>query len=167
MSNAAFFYGTLISPDVQCRVLCGSSKKTPASILKLSSLRMRPAILKGHKRHALKDRSYPGIVATGNDQDSVRGILCEGLSPADVKRLDLYEGDEYKRDQVQVDPIDDKDAGSVSCQAYIWIEGNDQLENYDWDEDHFLKVKAASWSEDPEEFSEVDKLDIPQQQQQT
>lgn len=50
-------------------------------------------VVQGHKRYALKDRPYPGIVATGNDQDSVRGIVCEGLSPADVKRLDLYEGD--------------------------------------------------------------------------
>ncbi|KAI7876413.1 hypothetical protein K492DRAFT_172561 [Lichtheimia hyalospora FSU 10163] len=164
MSNAAFFYGTLISSKVQLRVLCGSSDTTPASILKLSSLRMRPAILKGHKRYALKNRPYPGIVATGNDQDSVRGIVCEGLSQADVHRLDLYEGDEYKRDQVQVFAIDEEDDIAISCQAYIWTEGNDQLENYDWDEEHFIKVKAATWLQDPEEFSEVDKLDIPQQQ---
>lgn len=50
-------------------------------------------VVQGHKRYALKNRLYPGIVATGNDQDSVRGILCEGLSPSDVKRLDSYEGD--------------------------------------------------------------------------
>lgn len=65
---------------------------------------------------------------------------------------------------MQVIPIDDKDGIPVPCQAYMWIEGNDQLENYDWDEEHFLKVKAASWLLDDEEFSQVDKLDIPQQQ---
>lgn len=58
-------------------------------------------VVQGHKRYALKDRAYPGIVATGNDQHSVRGILCEGLSPADVKRLDLYEGEVRYRVWIQ------------------------------------------------------------------
>lgn len=47
----------------------------------------------GHKRHALKDRDYPGVVPTGKDSDQVLGMLCEGLTAQDVKRLDAFEGD--------------------------------------------------------------------------
>ncbi|KAI9278621.1 hypothetical protein BDA99DRAFT_492652 [Phascolomyces articulosus] len=172
MSEAAFFYGTLMSPEVRSRVLCGLYATQDSKKTKLATLRLRTAILKGHKRYALKERAYPGVIYTGNEEDQVIGVLCEGLYSEDVKRLDAFEGDEYKRCTVEVTPV--KSDGQtteavVNTQVYIWIEGNDQLKSYDWEFDGFVKDRQEEWLQDRDELKDVDALDhmlATQQQQQ-
>ncbi|KAI9499264.1 putative adipose-regulatory protein-domain-containing protein [Zychaea mexicana] len=170
MSDAAFFYGTLMSPEVRSRVLCGLIATSESRIAKLETLQLRPAILKvkqhfefatkrnsvsrehkrdlcakieepgqGHKRHALKNLEYPGVVYTGRDEDQVRGILCEGLNPQDVKRLDAFEGD----DNFQVVPstpsysdteeqllsgAGDRDEDDLSPTSQELVKGSGELE---------------------------------------
>ncbi|ORY96568.1 Butirosin biosynthesis, BtrG-like protein [Syncephalastrum racemosum] len=158
MSSAAFFYGTLMSPDVHTRVICGLSSSETAKQRKLETLVFRPAILKGHRRYALKGLDYPGVIRTDKEEDQVLGVVCEGLLPGDVKRLDAFEGDEYERRPATVHIADNEDI-QVDCQVYIWTAGNHHLEAHDWELEGFIKSKQALWLNDRCEFYMVDKLD--------
>lgn len=53
----------------------------------------------GHRRFALKNLVYPGVVRTDKPEDQVIGILCEGLNARDIELLDDFEGDVKKSGQ--------------------------------------------------------------------
>lgn len=116
-----FFYGTLVHPAILARMIGHSG----------SNLVVQPAILKGYALHHVKGEDYPGLIPmqdskqifiqnenqikqgfnhSEDDQKStilaVRGMLVEGLSETDVKKLDKFEGDEYIRQSVDVLPDD-------------------------------------------------------------
>ncbi|KAG2223082.1 hypothetical protein INT45_008930 [Circinella minor] len=163
MSEAAFFYGTLMSSDVRSRVLGGLFATNESLSMKLGALRLRTAILKGHRRYALKGREYPGVIYTGQEEDQVKGLLCEGLFSEDVRRLDAFEGDEYKRCNVEVTPLKadgQKEDTTVNTQVYIWTEGNEYLKPYDWEFDTFVKDQQEKWLQDRDQLKDVDELDI-------
>jgi hypothetical protein len=50
-------------------------------------------IIQGHKRFSLTGEDYPAVIQTGDEQDSVKGILCQGLELKDIKALDCFEGE--------------------------------------------------------------------------
>ncbi|KAI8074039.1 Butirosin biosynthesis, BtrG-like protein [Gongronella butleri] len=135
MTEAAFFYGTLMSHVVIGDVLCGKHAPAALKSQKLNNLTLLPATLHRAKRFAVKHASYPGVLPTDDDNDQVLGLVCTGLTPADVRRLDDYEGDEYERKaaQVTVKQGDDNDAKIVNCQVYYWIAGKQHLLEDDWD----------------------------------
>lgn len=83
-----FCYGTLCMADVMRRV-CG---RLPAHM---------PAVLDDYARYALIGRSYPGLCPARGQQ--VEGVLYLGLERSDWRRLDRYEGHEYRRIRVQVE----------------------------------------------------------------
>lgn len=83
-----FCYGTLCVPDVM-RQVCGD---LPTGL---------PAQLSGFTLYSLTGRAYPGL-ARGDGQP-VNGILYLGLSRGQWRRLDRYEGHEYRRVRVQVE----------------------------------------------------------------
>ncbi|KAI9316380.1 putative adipose-regulatory protein-domain-containing protein [Dichotomocladium elegans] len=105
----------------------------------------------------LCSRDYPGIIYTGNEEDHVSGVLCDGLSsPHDIWRLDAFEGDEYERRTVKamvVSGPEDPEASEVDCQAYIWIESDAELKDHDWEIEKFIQMKQATWLCDSKEFS--------------
>jgi len=103
---SAFFYGILLHPEILKRVIKNDG----------SHLKIRPAILLDHTRHKVKRGDYPGMLPYSKsrsmlDHDlepedrSVRGSLVFGLSEADISSLDVFEGDEYVRQKVQVHPL--------------------------------------------------------------
>ncbi|KAI8337204.1 Butirosin biosynthesis, BtrG-like protein [Chlamydoabsidia padenii] len=146
MTEAAFFYGTLMATEIIADVLCGRSAPPAIKVKKLASLKMTLALLKGHRRYAVKHAEYPGILETENPNDQVEGILCEGLTLRDVEALDEYEGDEYERRQVNVIKKQEaagqaeNDGGMVPCQVYLWVADRQQLDDKDWDYDHWRKT---------------------------
>ncbi|KAI9319435.1 hypothetical protein BX666DRAFT_2025730 [Dichotomocladium elegans] len=159
MSAAVFFYGTLMSPEVRNRVIFGSDP----SIKRDRSVQIRPAILKGYKRYSLEHRDYPAIIFTGNAVDQVLGVLCEGLHPKDVARLDKFESYEYARQNVQVIPIAalPSQQVSVECGAYIWIGSHDHLVEKEWLLDDFLGSGIqAKWLEARCESYMIDQLEV-------
>lgn len=83
-----FCYGTLCDPAVMRRV-CG---RLPASL---------PAQLQGFTRYALTGRPYPGL-RRGRGAP-VDGILYTGLARGHLRRLDEFEGHEYRRTRVRVE----------------------------------------------------------------
>lgn len=156
MAHSAFFYGTLMAPQVLKRVI--DHPTMPSATSTLTTL---PAILPNHRRHRVRDADYPAILPTSPVHGhSVRGTFVRGLSDADIWRLDTFEGSEYSRVKVRV-RVQDQDSGEMSldheeAETYVWIAGRSRLEDDEWDFDDFVKDKMWRWAETSDEYREVD-----------
>jgi gamma-glutamylcyclotransferase (GGCT)/AIG2-like uncharacterized protein YtfP len=143
-THTAFFYGTLMAPQVLHRVCHGSLFN---SIHAHHNFKTTPAILPGHRRHRVKNADYPAVLP--NSESTVRGTCVSGLTDADVWRLDLFEGDEYKRVKVRCRLlVDGKDEGGeeVEVETYVWIAGEERLEAKEWDFEEFRREKLKFWA---------------------
>lgn len=79
-----FFYGTLMDAEVRLLVLGPGAARLPE----------RPATLSGHRRVALKGRTYPTVIR--DPRGAVDGVVVKGLGQAEMDRLAEFEGDEYR-----------------------------------------------------------------------
>ncbi|KAI0775282.1 hypothetical protein BD413DRAFT_534727 [Trametes elegans] len=110
MSHSAFFYGTLLHPSILRRVIGHEG----------TQLEICPAILLEHTRHKIRNADYPAVLpystsralfqAAGKPElppaeRTVRGTFVRGLNDRDIALLDLFEGDEYTRENVAVHPL--------------------------------------------------------------
>ena len=137
-----------MAPEVLYRVLFSTTKPQKAQI---DSLKIRPALLNHYIRHRVSKCDYPAIIPdTGNA--CVRGTYVEGLTAAHVRRLDVFEGDQYERVQVQCqillnDTPEENEAleGFVKAQTYVWAVGKDGLEEKEWDFAEFRKERLKWW----------------------
>ncbi|KAF2427551.1 hypothetical protein EJ08DRAFT_575677, partial [Tothia fuscella] len=148
----AFFYGTLMAPRVLHRVCHGPS--VPLSTTSNNTLKARPALLKSYRRHRVKGADYPAIIPA--DGSTVRGTLVTGLTDGDIWRLDIFEGDEYRRAKVKVRVINDEGnvnvepeegqlGEEVEAETYCWIAGKQHLEESEWDFEEFVREKMNRW----------------------
>lgn len=55
----------------------------------------RNACLHGYQRYLVKHETYPGIIPTGKGK--VEGRLVMNLRSRDIRKLDRFEGDYYRR----------------------------------------------------------------------
>ncbi len=83
-----FCYGTLMFPGVMMRV-AGSAGT------------MRAASLPGFGVYRFRGLPYPGLVACPGA--TAHGVLYEGLTTAQLRRLDAYEGALYRRRRVMME----------------------------------------------------------------
>lgn len=69
-------------------------------------------------------------------------------------RLDIFEGDEYERRQVKAhiltttgsdSGIGNVEGEAVECETYVWIAGEDRLEDGEWDFPEFVREKMGRW----------------------
>ena len=103
-THCFFFYGTLIDPDVR-RLVLGAVPK---------GAEIQPAWLPGFTvRYVLRAR-YPAIMR----KPGVRapGLAVSGLSTAQAKLLDRYEGDGYRRETRLVRLSDRR---QIAAQVYL------------------------------------------------
>jgi len=77
-----FAYGTLMWPEVLESVIGRPMTGIPAT-------------LDGYRRVRIKGAHYPAIFSSCDDD--VAGVLYDGLSQADFRKLDRFEGQEYER----------------------------------------------------------------------
>lgn len=103
----------------------------------------------------------------------VRGSLVEGLTQGDVYRLDVFEGEQYVRSEVEVEVLGGevglleaapegagaegkqgkeekegkgaKGRETVMAQTYIWSDPYEDLEDQEWDFEDFKKHKMRRW----------------------
>lgn len=182
---SAFFYGTLLHPQVLKRVLDHDG----------NHLQVAPAILLEYTRHRVRDCDYPAIISSSAsqawfkselsmEQRSVRGTLVTGLSDEDLALIDLFEGEEYNRALVAVHPltactpfmdsldgvatINFQDSASqtqallpaMSAHTYIWANDANSLLPEFWSFDEFVQEKLWRWvgkgSLDNEDYYIVD-----------
>ncbi|KAF1830193.1 hypothetical protein BDW02DRAFT_508173 [Decorospora gaudefroyi] len=162
MSHTIFVYGTLMAPPILHRVLWGPTHTTtqhpPAHA---SPITFRPALLPAHQRHRVKYADYPALIPCPATTSSVRGTLVHGLTDGDIWRLDVFEGNEYRRERVVVQVLRAGDNGNgngegfveagsaseeeIETQAYLWTAGTHRLEAQEWDFDAFVRDKMARW----------------------
>lgn len=157
-------------PAVLHRVCHGTSYPGQASPLSFSH-----AILHKHSRHKVRFYDYPAVIPSSSDSPppssssfssssppSVRGTYVRGLTDEDIRRLDIYEGDEYVRKVVKIQTLaqvgdddaaigivegeeEEEEAEEVETETYLWIAGEDALEESDWDFAEFKRDKLRSW----------------------
>ncbi|KAI0503346.1 AIG2-like family-domain-containing protein [Xylaria bambusicola] len=159
-THAAFFYGTLMAPEVFFTV-CYRSSTVDIAILK-SLHQFQPAILHGHCRRRVTFADYPGVIPDPDHE--VRGMYVTGLTDANMYHLDLFEGSEYDRKTVKARLLttigDDKGNGNVEgeevkCEIYIF---NDpaSLEDREWDFEEFRTQKMKKWTREDYGFDGSD-----------
>ncbi|KAI7285465.1 hypothetical protein KC345_g1692 [Hortaea werneckii] len=170
--RSAFFYGTLMAPQVLHRV-CHGSSSPDNPIYAAHKLQTHPAILHDHRRRRVRSADYPAVLPVPGS--TVRGTYVTGLTDGDIWRLDIFEGSEYRRDKVTVRLL--KEVGdasgtgnvegdAVEAETYIWISDPSDLEEGEWDFRQFQEQKMRFWvgSEGAGEYAEVDEA-VQQQQQ--
>lgn len=145
------------------------------------ALHITPAILPGFQRHRVKGADYPGIIPssvspltnsslsayyasnTTNQtttqtqiESSVLGTLVSNLSSEDVRRLDLFEGNEYEKWVVRVRRVgvagsdgeeegEEGEEGEVQALTYVYTAGMERLESAEWDFETFKRDKLSWW----------------------
>ncbi|KAI0019633.1 AIG2-like family-domain-containing protein [Xylariomycetidae sp. FL0641] len=159
-THAAFFYGTLMAPEVFFTV-CYRFSTEDVSILK-SLHQFQPALLHGYCRRRVKSADYPGITPDAGHE--VRGTYVTGLTDANIYHLDRFEGDEYERKKVKVRLLsktgDDKGRGNVEgdeveCEVYVFLH-SDELEDREWDFEEFRTQKMKRWTREDYGFEDSD-----------
>ncbi|KAK4694839.1 hypothetical protein P7C71_g2806, partial [Lecanoromycetidae sp. Uapishka_2] len=92
----------------------------------------------------------------------VRGTYVQGLTDGDQWRLDVFEGDQYRRVKVTPRLLNeggevDRDVGEeVEAETYVWVDEETGLEEGEWDFEVFRKEKMGRWVGGSEEYEEVD-----------
>lgn len=121
-----FVYGTLQFPEL-VKKLTGKT------------FTGRPAVLNRYRRRSVKDADYPAIVPDSEAQ--TQGILYEGVDRESLKKIDFFEGSEYKKEVVLVD-INGKE---IEALAYIWKGPAEALNENDWDHARFEKYSLSAY----------------------
>ncbi|KAL6691543.1 AIG2-like family domain-containing protein [Trichoderma pleuroticola] len=153
--NKAFFYGTLMAPEVFFSV-CYGDKQPPQAIQDLHTF--TPAILDGYCRHRVQYADYPAIVA--EEGHCVRGMYATGLTEANLQKLDIFEGSEYKRINTKVKLLklegEKEVEGEVKeASVYVFLNAND-LEKREWDFEEFRQQKMQMWTRGDWAFTDGD-----------
>ncbi|KAI0540936.1 AIG2-like family-domain-containing protein [Xylaria digitata] len=159
-THAAFFYGTLMAPEVFFTV-CYRSSTDDIAVLK-SLHQFQPAILHEYCRRRVKFADYPGITPDPNHE--VRGVYVTGLTDANMYHLDQFEGSEYERKTVKARLLskvgDDKGNGNVEgeeveCEVYVFNNPT-ELEDREWDFEEFRTQKMKKWTREDYGFDNSD-----------
>ncbi|KAI9446147.1 hypothetical protein H4582DRAFT_533533 [Lactarius indigo] len=170
--SSAFFYGTLMHPEVLKWVLDNDA----------SHLKICPSILLDYTRHKVKHADVPAILPCErskallgreltSEENSVRGTLVSGLTAEDISLLDAFEGEYYVRSQVLVHPLGpfapvpvvttsgavedslipadlpppptaSELAQSIPAETYVWCLDDSDLDKELWPFDEFVRKKA-------------------------
>jgi hypothetical protein len=100
-----FFYGTLLDPDIQRRVIG-------------RVLALRPATLAGFRRVRAAGKWFP-ILVPGLAGDRVAGALAQGLTAREIARIVAYENDGYALKPVTVEL-----AAGARARALVFLPGS-------------------------------------------
>lgn len=119
-----FTYGSLMFPQVWPLVVAGSYRKTGA-------------VLRGYERKGVKGEVYPVLVPS-SPYSQVHGVVYFDVSPDDLSRLDIFEGEYYFRKTEQVTT---EDAEAISAGVYILKEEYYTIISpHGWDAEQFEKT---------------------------
>ncbi|POS75487.1 hypothetical protein DHEL01_v206115 [Diaporthe helianthi] len=158
-TRTAFFYGTLMEPQVFFSV-CYDNKDPPEEIRKRHDF--QPAVLHGHCRRRVRGADYPGMVEDADH--SVRGAVISGITAANLARLDFFEGSSYDRRVVRAKLLtkvgDEKGEGNVEgeqviTESYIFL-NKGELEDKEWDFAEFRRDKLKKWTRAGYVFEDCD-----------
>lgn len=110
------------------------------------------AILKDYFRSGIMNEEYPGI--TPQPGALVTGIVYFNLPSAAIKRLDVFEGELYARQHIQVET---EEPGLIESMTYvIKPEHSGILSWREWSYEHFLTSGKTKFKEAYFGFDELD-----------
>lgn len=84
-----------------------------------------------------------------------------GLTDGDIYRLDLFEGDEYLKEDVEVVVLIGKEGKGENgdmgeekrrCRTYVYVSGEECLEGKEWSYEDFRREKLERWTGSSEEY---------------
>ena len=123
-----FTYGSLMFEPIWARVVGGHYRLAPAQIY-------------GYKRWCIKGDSYPVLVPSFTTSP-LSGTLYYNVAPADLTRLDRFEGDYYYRQSV----LAHCDNGPVLAQVYVLKPKYRHLvEHKPWQPKRFNRVQMSAF----------------------
>ncbi|KAH8590997.1 AIG2-like family-domain-containing protein [Bisporella sp. PMI_857] len=151
--HTAFFYGTLMAKEILFRVLYGTTRPENTEYLAVAQdIHISSAVLRDYCRHRVEGADYPGIIAQKGA--SVLGTYVTGLRDADIYRLDMFEGRQYKRTEVKV--VLEHDKSEAEAETYVFLY-EDDLVKEEWSYEDFRKTKLQYWADvESEEYAEAD-----------
>ena len=127
-----------MAPALLAWLLTGNKTETEMIIQ-----RRTKATLQGYKRSTIHFADYPALVKTDKPEDTVDGFLFYPRAMNDMRRLDNFEGEPYRREKVVVS-VDDK---LVDAYAYVWYRERERLEDHQWSFENFLNGSLEEWLE--------------------
>jgi gamma-glutamylcyclotransferase (GGCT)/AIG2-like uncharacterized protein YtfP len=131
-----FTYGSLMFDSVWSRVTAGCSERILAG-------------LSGYRRRLLSGRIYPALVP-GTPEDMVMGVAYLDVQPEAVSKLDLFEGELYRREQVRCVV---RQGETLPAETFVLRTEYLHLAiDRDWDPDLFARTGLAAFLNDDEEF---------------
>jgi len=120
--EALFAYGTLQFPDIIAAVTGRPLTGTRA-------------VLEGYARFGIHNEPFPGIVPS--EAHRIEGVVYTGVTPAERRRVDIFEGEPYHRETVTV----------LLREAGAWMEAITYVIRPRWR----TILSASGW--DPDEFA--------------
>ncbi len=126
-----FAYGTLRDPDVLARVVGHA----------IAADRLRQAIAPDHQVVFFPGRTYPALRRV--DGLFAPGTLIDGLSGDDLRALDAFEGEEYRRQRIEVRVGEALEAATVYWPAVAIEEAGTEWRFEDWLAKHKRVFLAA------------------------
>jgi Gamma-glutamyl cyclotransferase, AIG2-like len=90
------------------------------------------AVLTGYSRHSVRGELYPALVSSNKPGAFVEGRLYRDVSPDDLRRLDAFEGGEYRRIDCEVTTFAATSLDVLSAQVYLFLKP-ELLLPQDWD----------------------------------
>lgn len=120
-----FTYGTLMFTEIWSLVVRGSYQSQSGTI-------------SGFIRKSVRDREYP-VIYQESGKPPVHGIVYFNVTPADIYRLDGFEGAYYVR---QNGPVVLTDQSVIEAEIYVLKPRYQHIvDERDWDPDYF-KIKG-------------------------
>lgn len=134
-----FAYGTLMCADI-LQAVCGESRVG------------LPATLHGFFRRRIRGEHYPAIYPQADDL--VTGRIYQDISDAAWRKLDVFEGQIYRREALQVN----LDSGqTLVAGAYVLLPTHrDLLDTGAWDFEQFLAEGKRAFLAEYAGFSQRD-----------
>jgi gamma-glutamylcyclotransferase (GGCT)/AIG2-like uncharacterized protein YtfP len=128
-TNTIFVYGTLSFDNIISALLGRAMKGTPGSI-------------SSFKRIRIKNKRYPGLVATNSDS-SVSGMVHTGITPKELDLLDTFEDDFYQKFKAAIQL---NNGGQIKALVYIVPSENKKFTtNEEWGRNNFGKNYLADY----------------------
>lgn len=125
MRTLVFCYGTLCDPRLAARIIGHTVPSLPAR-------------LNGFRRARWRGRSYPGIWP--RPDAAVNGQVLQLRHRRDLRRLDHYEGPDYRRHRLRVRSA----AGDVMAWVYLPRAGEPAAAG-DWDLENFQRTRLRHY----------------------
>lgn len=137
VSMHVFTYGSLMFHRVWSRLVAGNYEKIDARLYR-------------YKRRKIRGTVYPAVLP-GKAVDYVDGILYLRVSKRDIKTLDRFEGDYYRKEMAEC-TLSDRD-NIIACVYVLKEEYSHFIEDEEWDPVWFSKVGIHSLLAEYEGFS--------------